>query len=328
MTDNRTGESHSGSADDNGTVSVPFATGGIHGGDAMALSNGARTLTMLHVAHLRVDLTGENSKVTGGSCEAGQYYAPPLSQPPLSGSAGDPTGFTGGAALTDQICPTNGSAEGLPADNIAQTDELSGGQTTTQVPHLEDTSPMEGENVYGNFTALAESGLPGKDNTIQFNPAGTRISLSISHASGGAPVFTSSNVETSNGVPVNGLTPGTYSATWTVMDANGDTRAVTTRFVVESSPSSGGKKSKPKVSCKRAKHSKVRCTVTYKDKTTKGTLHMRIAKGGHVFALGHGHVKHGKAKVTLHDLRQVKAGRYNATLVLSGKTTRMKVRVR
>ena len=43
------------------------------------------------------------------------------------------------------------NAAGLSATNIVQTDELSGGSTTTSVPDVEDTSPMQGENVYGNF---------------------------------------------------------------------------------------------------------------------------------------------------------------------------------
>src|SRR5207302_81041 len=62
-----------------------------------------------------------------------------------------------GVALTGQVCPTSGHARGLPSANISHTDELSGGQTETEVPDIADTSPMEGETMYGRFTALAES---------------------------------------------------------------------------------------------------------------------------------------------------------------------------
>jgi hypothetical protein len=35
------------------------------------------------------------------------------------------------------------------------------------------------------------------------------------------------------GVRVSGLKPGTYTATWTLTDANGDTRTVVTQFIEE-----------------------------------------------------------------------------------------------
>ena len=56
---------------------------------------------------------------------------------------------TGGTALTGEVCPINGDATGLPTSDIAQTDERSGGVTETEVPDIVDTSPIEGETVYG-----------------------------------------------------------------------------------------------------------------------------------------------------------------------------------
>ncbi len=102
--DSRSGESHGAAADNTGAMTVAFSTGGIHRGDQLGLSNGSRTLTTLHVANLRVDITGEQTVLSGGSCSAGEYYAPPLGAAPTNTSAGDPTGFVGGAALTDSVC--------------------------------------------------------------------------------------------------------------------------------------------------------------------------------------------------------------------------------
>jgi hypothetical protein len=349
--DNRTGASPSAPAGNDGTMSVAFTPGTLHGGDQMALSNGSRTLTTLDVAHLRVDITGEQTVLSGGTCQADQYYAPPLSSAPTNGSAGDPTAIAGGSALTDSICPSSGDATGLSATNIVQTDELSGGQTTTHVPDVEDTSPMQGETVYGAFTALAESGLPGPDNTITPTDSTTNIAVSISPAGGGAPVFTSSNVDTPSGAAVRALSPGTYKATWTLTDASGDTRTVTTRFVEQPAvqgaqgppgpqglPGPRGPRGpagpKPKVSCKLVHHGKkIKCKVTFpKNHKVKGKLQVRIARGGHVAGLGSARVNHGKATVELRELRRVKHGAWTITLVLSqphkaASTTKMKLRM-
>jgi len=150
-------------ADATGTVSVSLK---VKRGDAVVLSNGARTLTTLHVANLKVAITGEKPTLSGGTCQADEYYAPPLATPPTSSAAGAPTAAVGGAALTDQICPSNGHAAGLSAVTIAQTDELSQGETTTEVPHLLSTSPTDGEVLYGGFTALARTGFLDQTNSV------------------------------------------------------------------------------------------------------------------------------------------------------------------
>ncbi len=109
-------------ADGKGVVAVRLA---VKGGDKVALSNGARTLTTLHAAHLHVTVKG--GKITGGSCQPGEYFGPPLSKAPTNKSAGS---LGGGVALTGTICPLSGNPKGLPAGKtIAQTDEFSGGET-------------------------------------------------------------------------------------------------------------------------------------------------------------------------------------------------------
>ncbi len=111
-----------GKADSKGVVSVALA---VKGGDQVKLSNGSRTLTTLHVAHLRVTVKGK--KISAGTCQAGEYFAPPLSKAPTGHNAG---ALAGGVALTGRICPLSGNAKGLPAGKtIAQTDEFSGGET-------------------------------------------------------------------------------------------------------------------------------------------------------------------------------------------------------
>ena len=213
--------SASGKADGTGTVSVPLA---IKGGDTVTLSNGSRTLTTLHVAHLRAAIKGSQPALSGGQCQPGEYYGPPVTTPPTNGSAGS---ISGGIALTGEICPLNGNAAALPASTIAQTDEFSGGQTMTEVPLIVSTSPVQGANVFGTFTARAGAGFPGPNNTIIPNNA--RIALRITLS--GKTVFSAPNVNTKSGVSVKGLKPGTYSAIWTLTDANGDTRTVVTQFI-------------------------------------------------------------------------------------------------
>jgi hypothetical protein len=97
----------------------------------------------------------------------------------------------------------------------------------TQVPLIVSTTPPRGENVYGAFTARARAGFAGPNNTLIPNHA--RITLRITRS--GKTVFSASNVDTTGGVKVSGLQRGTYTALWTLIDANGDTRTVVTQFI-------------------------------------------------------------------------------------------------
>ncbi len=110
----RAGSKHaSAKADGKGVVSVRLAA---KGGHKVSLSNGARTLTVLHVAHLSRD-----------HCQPGEYFGGPVAKAPTNGSAGT---LAGGTALTGMICPLSGNRKGLPAAKTnAQTDEFSGGET-------------------------------------------------------------------------------------------------------------------------------------------------------------------------------------------------------
>jgi hypothetical protein len=198
----------------------------LQGGEVVTLVNAAgRRLTSLHVAHLRVDLIGNETAVASGACQAGEYWGPPVSKPPVSSAIGAGIGGTG------TICPPNSHAKGLSAADIAQTDDFSGGQTVTQVPQIESTAPIQDETLYGSFVASAQSGLPGPHGSV--SATGVPVALSITPAGSKRRVFHSANVDTPRGVDVPALTPGSYVATWVLHDASGDTRTVTTRFVDE-----------------------------------------------------------------------------------------------
>jgi hypothetical protein len=195
----------------------------LRGGPVLGLVDAAgRRLTTLHVAHLRVAVTGGQTQVSSGRCEPGAYWGPPVTRPPTSSGVG--SGISGNGT----ICPLNGRARGLPVADIAQIDPFSGGQTITQVPQIESTAPIQDETLYGAFVASAQSGLPAAHGSV--GASGVPIALTISAASSHRRVFVAGNVDTAAGVPVPALAPGSYSASWVLRDANGDTRTLVTRF--------------------------------------------------------------------------------------------------
>jgi hypothetical protein len=196
----------------------------LRGGDALPLSNeAARRLTTLHIAHLRVDITGRETVIASGTCQPGDFYGPPLQRAPTGSAIG--SGPSGGGT----VCPANGRAHGLGTSDIAQTDDLSGGQTVTQVPVIESTAPIQDETLYGAFVASAQTGLPGAHGATA--AGGVPVALSITPAGSHHAVFRAGNVDTAHGVKVPALNPGTYIAHWVLRDANGDTRTLSTRFV-------------------------------------------------------------------------------------------------
>ncbi len=304
------------SADATGTVVSPLR---VRGGDSIALSNGSRTLTTLHVAHLQVAILGEQDAVASGRCQPGDYFGAPLSSfPTTTGAAGVATNdVNGGVALTGQICPTNGDASGLPAATIAQTDDLSGGQTETEVPDVQDTSPIEGETMYGKFTALAESGLSAPGNMSVPTDVSTRITLRIVTVHGRA-VFVAKNVDTEKGVSVPALKPGPYIALWLLTDANGDQRLVGTRFVEQ--PGRVERAPRAKVSCHytNSHRDRISCSVRFMARgKIKGTVRVRLMRGNAIVGLGHGPVRAGRATVSLKVLRPATGGTWRLTLVLA-----------
>jgi hypothetical protein len=220
-------------SDPSGTLVAGFAgPTGLHGGDLVRLVNSAgRTVSTLHLADLQVALVGDAGVIAAGRCQPGEYFGPAATLGTSSTSAGSLG--SGGPAGTGTICPLDGDAAGLPAGEISQTDEWSGGQTVTEVPALATTTPLDGEVLYGPFRAVATAALPGPAGTSLPNDA--TVAVAITPSSGGRPVFSAADVDTTAGVGVAALRAGTYRCTWTLTDANGDTRTVTTRFVEEPS---------------------------------------------------------------------------------------------
>ena len=210
-----------GSANGAGVVTVPGLT--LTGGEAISLVNAAgRRLSTLHLAHLRVNLIGAQTRISSGTCQPGDYWGGPVTHAPTSSSVG--TGISGSGT----ICPASGEAAGLPTTDIAQTDDFSGGQTVLQVPSIESTSPTQDATLYGSFFASAQSGLPGPHGTVV--AGGVPVSLTIRAAGSHRSLFHSADVDTSHGVAVRALPTGAYVATWVLHDAAGDTRTVTTHF--------------------------------------------------------------------------------------------------
>jgi hypothetical protein len=192
-------------------------------GDALTLVNPAgRRLSTLHVARLRVAIIGSRTVLSGGTCQPGEYWGAPLARPPASSAVG--SGIGGGG----RICPLSGRAAGLPAGLIAQTDEFSGGETVVQVPQIRSTAPLPDETLYGAFIASAQSGLAGPHGATV--AGGVPIALSIRPAGSARVLFHAADVDTARGVSVGALPAGTYTATWMLHDAAGDTRTLTTRF--------------------------------------------------------------------------------------------------
>jgi hypothetical protein len=302
----------SSTADSTGTVIVELTA---PRGSVVTLSNAARTLTSLHVARMRVDLAGSQGSVLDGSCQPGQYWGLPPATPPTSTVAGTPSSATGGgSALTGMICPLDGTAAGLPTTALVQTDEASGGLTETEVPDIFDTSPIDGESLYGKFTAFAESGLQFSDGSVLPTNGISRISLEILTEKGHT-VFKAANVGAGTGVTVTGLVPGSYLAFWTLTDVNGDTREVATRFTEQLA--SGPKAT---VTCRLtgARRRLIACRVAFPQlPPPHGTVRVRITRGGTIVALGHGRVsRDGKANVKMRRVRVVRGGAWRVTLVL------------
>jgi hypothetical protein len=310
-----------GVADGTGTMVAALR---IRRGDAISLSNGSSSLTTLHVAHLEVKIVGEETFLAGGRCQAGEYFSPPLAEPSVTTAAGlptDPTALTdGGVALTGAICPASGHAAGLPSTSIAQTDELSGGATETEVPDIEDTSPMEGETVNGHFTALAESGLALPDNELIPTDTVTKISVSI-FTEHGHRVLAIRNVDTRRGVSVPALVPGKYEAVWKLTDFNGDTRFEATRFIMQRGRSGRGPAAR--VRCRVTHGGRIRCSVSFPAyRRIQGNVAMRLSRGGTLVALGHAAFVRGRATLTMSQLVRATSGSWESTLVLSGPRIR------
>jgi hypothetical protein len=209
------------SADVDGAIKVAIR---IRGGDRLTLTNAARrSLTTLHVAHLRVDIVGHQTAIASGQCQPGDYYGPRLTRLPASASVDQP-----GAGGTGVICPLDGDATGLSSASIQQTDDMSGGQTRTEVPDVNVFSPSSGGTLYGPFIAFGRPSLPGPNGSLL--PARATVALTVTPAGARRPVLRLANVALTGGVTVPALAPGVYDASWVLSDSNGDTRTIRSTF--------------------------------------------------------------------------------------------------
>jgi hypothetical protein len=210
-------------ADFTGTARI--ARAGVRGGDVIRLRNGAgRTLTTLHVAHLQVHVIGEESVLSGGTCEPGDYYGKAITAPPNGPLVG-----LGGATGTGYVCPGDGRASGLPTGDIEQTDDFSGGTTRTELVGAASLSPNNGATLYGPFIASAQPALYGFNNSVY--DAHATVSLSVRRLGAKRRSAFVRNVAVGHGVRISALPAGVYAATWVVTNVNGDTVTVHTRFV-------------------------------------------------------------------------------------------------
>jgi len=241
-------------ANQKGTIVVgPFqGAPPLTGGDVLTLSNGRRVLTTLHVAHLRAVVYGQQTVLSAGSrCQPGLYYGAPPSTPSPASSVAGLTGQNG-ATLTGRICPASGSLEGFSDAAVVQADDRSGGLTQTEVADISSTSPIDGETVYGRFTARAQASFLGPDDVVI--PSVYPIFLAITPANRSKPAITLADVNTASGTPIKHLKPGIYDATWTWHDFNGDLFTMATSFVEEpanGSTDSGSASAKRKVALVR-----------------------------------------------------------------------------
>jgi hypothetical protein len=175
----------------------------VHGGSVVIAS--------VRLAGLRVDATQAPSPfpfpftqltTTGGSCPAGTW----LQTPYFFGS-----GF---------VCPSSGVLPAGLAGQAQSQAELSPGVTMTTPAAVIDTSPLDGENVYGaSAVAFSDVDQPTAPVALSFGPRG------------GAQTAAAGNANSASGALITGIVAGTrYTATWVATGPNGDTTTYGTRF--------------------------------------------------------------------------------------------------
>ena len=203
----RGGERVRGRAGGSGEASFPRFGGrgrALRGGDVVDLvSATGRTVSTLHVAHLRLDVLGSSGFAAAGQCEAGDYVGPPLRSPPLGSGVGE-QGVTGDGL----VCPASGNAAGMPLGSLLQQDGAGPGETGTEVPRISGTSPSNDATLYGPFVATAQSALPVPGDPSATYATHDRIALRIGRTGGVRTAFRSPDVSRTRGVPVTGLAPG------------------------------------------------------------------------------------------------------------------------
>ena len=76
------------------------------------------------------------------------------------------------------------------------------------------------------------------------------------------------------------------------------------------------------VKCKLLRHDKIRCTVSFpKHHKQHGIVRLAVSRGGKLVALGHATVNHGRATVTMRELRGTSRGSWRVVVVF-GRTVK------
>ncbi len=195
-----------------GSISAQFAD--LKPGDELELRvrDGDAVIAATRVAALRVDAMQSSSAMpfpffsqlvtTGGSCPGGTW---------LQGAFLIPI---------STVCPASGIVPAGLAGYTQVRDDASPGATMTTPAVVSNTSPLEGENVYGtSVVAYADVDQPAAPVALSFGPRG------------GTQTAVPGNANATAGAVMTGIAAGTrYSATWVATGANGDTTAFTTGF--------------------------------------------------------------------------------------------------
>jgi hypothetical protein len=141
-------------------------------------------------------------------------------------------------------------------------------------------SPVDGQGVWGAFTAFSDATSTTVDGVT--SPSNAATTLTLTRFGSATPAFTSGNANTASGAAVPALTPGRYHTTWTATDSNGDTHVTHGTLVIEPAvsgpqgqPGQQGPQGKqgpqgssaptPHVSCKLTgkRHRRIKCKVTF-----------------------------------------------------------------
>jgi hypothetical protein len=189
----------------------------LHPGDLLRLSahDGTSTILTTHLADLRADiiqtpsglLSGSTFSLANGSCAPGTWLP-------------DPSEVLGQV----HVCPAAGTLD--PVESFAfeplviSLDDYSSAATTVSPAAFEETSPLNGENVYSpDISGFAFVDAGGATATLAYGPEG-----SSKVAAPGDPLGVT-------GAQMTSLIAGKrYAARWVATDVAGDTTALETHF--------------------------------------------------------------------------------------------------